>query len=110
MVGQTMEIAYTLRGALPAGDYHLSVHGYQQSMDAQLHADILYRQRNGDQQAIASTDGAPPGDGGVAAGSIDAVLPGAAMPATCGDSVVLRIRLIAGATGYTELATSLAIP
>jgi hypothetical protein len=59
--------------------------------------------------AMADSMGPSGSDAGVPA-SIDTMLQAEAVPAQCGDLLVLRIRITSGTTGFIEFSTSLSVP
>jgi hypothetical protein len=93
-----------MTGPIPAGDYHITVAGYQSSHDAKLRADVLFRPQGGNDQMISSASNAAAG------ADIDAVVAGAAAPGGNGDLLVLRVRMLSGTSDYIELGTGLTIP
>jgi hypothetical protein len=110
--GGTLEVWYQLTGPVPAGDYGIYVGGYQSSHDAQLHADVIFRPKQGAAKTIVSADSTVPvgSDLGVA-GDIDATVHGEAIPTVAsGDLLVLRVHMVSGTAGYIELGTGLTIP
>jgi hypothetical protein len=100
-----------LKGPLPAGSYHVSAEGYQPGGDARLHADLILRRAGAADQIIASADSnIGKGSDAGAPGGIDANLAGPALPSTCGDLLVLRVKMVSGSNGFIELGLGLTIP
>ena len=104
-------IPYVLRGALPAGDYVITASGFQPSKDAHLHADVTWHPQHGADQLIVSADSNYPvgSDAGVP-GDIMGTFPGKAVPATCGDQLILTLKMVTGSTGYIEFGVGMSIP
>jgi hypothetical protein len=76
-----------------------------------LHVDLLWRPKSGSgDQLLAMADSpATTPDGGIP-GTLDATWMLAAVAAQCGDQLVTRTRMTAGAQGYIEFGTNLDIP
>ncbi|HZS37357.1 MAG TPA: hypothetical protein VFF06_11055 [Polyangia bacterium] len=102
---------WALAGSLPAGEYRLRIQGYQSTGDAVMRADLLWRSSGGDRRigtatasaAAAAVDGGFPGD---LAAPIDA----SAIAAACGDSLVLKLTLVSGASPYSTIEAILTTP
>jgi hypothetical protein len=101
---------YVLRGPLPAGDYVLYAGGYQPSGDAMLHADVIWRAPAGDQIVVSADSNVGPGSDAGTVGTISATLAGGAVPAKCGDQLVLSVHLVSGTSDYIEFGANLKIP
>jgi hypothetical protein len=100
-----------LPGPLPAGAYYVNVAGYQPSGDAKLQASLIWRHAGSPDETIGSVDStvAAGSDAGLP-GDIHAMVTAAAVPAQCGDYLVLSVKMIAGSSAYDEIDTSLTIP
>jgi hypothetical protein len=110
-VGHSQEIYYKLKGPLPAGPYHVTAGGYQPANDAKVHVDLIWRPAGlGGDQTITSADSVAPGSDAGLAGSIDAMVDGAAVPAKCGDWLVMSVKMVSGSNDFIEFGVSLKIP
>ncbi len=99
-------LVYLLTGELPAGGYHFSVFGYQPTNDAVLHAATSLRTAGKADVVLGSADGHRGADAGTTP-DLDAVF---ALPALCGDALVITLSMTGGTSGYIELGASLAVP
>jgi hypothetical protein len=87
------------------------VGGYQPAGDAKLHADVVWRAQGGGEQLIVSADtNVGKGSDAGAPGTINATLPAGAVPARCGEQLILRIKMVSGSNDYVELNSSLTLP
>jgi hypothetical protein len=66
-----------------------------------LHADLIFR-HGGTDVVVASTDSSTP--------RIDAMLAAAAVAGGPGDLLIVRIKMVSGASGYIEFGTNLTLP
>ena len=95
-----------LPGALPAGSYRVTASGYQPSRDAVLHGDVYWQSAAG-KQLLGSVDGMASPDGGST--DLNATFSAAAVPAVCGDTLLLHITLVSGSS-YIEFGVSMDLP
>jgi hypothetical protein len=86
--------------------------GFQPTLDAELQIDLLHRPQNGGDHLLATTtvsdtlanvDGGFPGD-------FDTQLSAPALTPSCGDSLVLRIKILSGNSPYSDLNPILTTP
>jgi hypothetical protein len=97
-----------LPGPLPAGNIHVYASGYMASHDATLHADV-YWQGTGGQMLLGSLDGRASPDGGATA-YLDASFASAAVPAQCGDKLLLHITLVSAGSNFIEFGVAMDLP
>lgn len=111
-VGDSLDVVYALPGPVPAGDYVVDAYGYQQTNGAQIHFDLIWRPMGGSDQVLASADGArsQSDDGGVPRGRYGAQFHADAIPAKCDDLLVLRIKMVSGASPFLEIFSDMEIP
>jgi hypothetical protein len=101
---------YTLRGPLPAGDYVIYAGGYQMSGDAMLHADVVWTSSAGDQTIVSADSNIGAGSDAGTPGTIQTSVAGAAVPAHCGDTLTLKVKLVSGTSDYIEFGANVKIP
>jgi hypothetical protein len=99
---------WTLEGALPAGDWHLTVQGYQPTMDAVVRADLevgshMIGTATASATAGAGVDGGFPGD-------FSTVIHADAVTPSCGDQLTLVLTLVSGGTPYNNIEAILTTP
>jgi len=97
---------WTLSGALPAGEYHLLIQGYQPTMDAVVRADLIHGSRTvgtTTASANAGVDGGFPGD-------FTTTIEGEAVTPNCGDQLVLVLTLVSGGSPYNNIEAVLTTP
>ena len=92
------EIAYTLRGPLAAGSYHLEGTGFPTTPPHTLHGDLIWRRTGAADQILGGADSLTMDDpkSGIPAGNIVADLALPAVPSACGDLLVVRATLTSG--------------
>ena len=102
-----------LKGPLPAGAYVVDIAGTQQSHDAQLHFDLVYRHPDEvTEHPIASADSyiSKSADGGVSPGDFGATMTAAAVPAPCDDLLILKIKFVSGTSPFLDFTSNLSVP
>lgn len=75
-----------------------------------LHADVVWKSAAGDKTIFSADSNVPKGSDAGAAGSIVGDFSGDAVPAKCGDTLVLELKFVSGTSDYIEFSASLAIP
>jgi hypothetical protein len=80
---------------VPAGTWDIAINPGQLSTMPAVHVDLIYRPTSGGDQTLASGDNTP----GVALHLQPAL---AAIPAACGDALVIRLRVTASSVGGTR--------
>ncbi len=101
---------YTLRGPLPAGDYVIYAGGYQSTNDAVLHADVVWTSSAGARTIVSADSNVGAGSDAGTPGTIAATVAGAAVPARCGDTLTLEVKLVSGTSDYIEFSANVKIP
>ena len=110
-VGDSLEFPYELPGPLPAGRYLISVIGDEPTADATVHFDLLWRASGAADQPIGQADArADDHDAGLTGGSVGAKIEAAAVPAHCGDSLVLRAQVVSGGSAYLDFLVQMTTP
>jgi hypothetical protein len=107
-VGDSREIPYTLRGALPAGPWKLRLSGFAaMPPQAVMHADVLVRPKaGGAETTVVSFDSPMPSD----TVPIDDTKSGPAVSNQCGDTLVLKIKYVSGKGEFFEVGVNFSIP
>ena len=98
-----------LPGALPAGDYHVTATGYQPSHDGVLRADVLVRSSASAERVLATVMSSGAADAAFGPDNLDATVSLPAVAAACGDTLVLRVKVVSGSSDYIEFATGMTI-
>ena len=89
------------------GTYHVVASGYQPTVDATLHGELLRRPMDGSGDvSLGSADGALSGQ----QAPIDLAYPLATSPGACGDQLVARITFVSGRSDYGEFSVTFSIP
>ena len=114
-VGDSQDFPFELPGPLPAGAYTIAVDGYQASADARLRFDLLWRPAGSldasRETLLGSVEGrADDADAGLTMGKLRAVIDLPAVPAQCGDVLVLRVDFVSGGSNYLEFIVGMTIP
>lgn len=92
-VGDSQEARYELKGALPAGTWSLRITPV--SRGPTLHADVVLKRAGAAEQIVFSADTNVGAGQALIEGSIDVSMPAAAFVASCGDTLLVRVRLVA---------------
>lgn len=104
---------------MPAGTYRLHVEGYQFTFDGVMHGEILYRPGppdgglgfdGGGFTTILSADGHPPDPDAGSFVYFEAMQDYAAITATCGDTLLVRLQLVSGTSALLSVVPELDIP
>ncbi|HJU24582.1 MAG TPA: hypothetical protein VJ891_18930 [Casimicrobiaceae bacterium] len=101
---------YRLRGALPAGAYHLHADGDTQSTTAKLHADLVFRHAGAPDATIGGIDSTPQPPGFHLQPWLDGDVHAPALAAQPRDALLVRIDYVSGTGDFTVIETSLTIP
>ena len=102
-VGDSLEIPYTLPGPLPAGNYHVTAVGVQESGDAHLHLKLIWRALGHADQILAEYDGFGSKDMGSGNIGVDTLLSVGAVAAHCGDALIVKVDFLSGGSAYLFL-------
>jgi hypothetical protein len=111
--GSGFEVAYPLNAPSPAGTYHISVIGYQTTLDAVLHVELLRRRIGETDVVIGTADSAPaldPAAGVLSPGDVSADVVASDPIGSAGDILILNVHMTAGTGPYSEISTTLRIP
>jgi hypothetical protein len=108
--GSSLEAQYALKGPRPAGHYSVLVKAITNAPDANVRADVIWRQPGQPDQVLGTLTGTSPGASDHAVPYVDDGFDGPAIAAKAGDVLVLKVTHIAGTRQLIAVFTSMTIP